>query len=1330
MSPLATDAVAERPSRKATTPRHSLLGPAVEPRPQPSPVAIKTPAPASPATSVLTPETKAVAPTLPPAASPPPLKTQSDVMAMHGAYGNAAMARAATTGALSPAAHAAPAVANEETAHATKASSAAVPGVAATPAKEKHEPSKPHEESPAAHPAANPPLGAHAPIPRTGAAKAPEAAAKASAAPAAAKPGEAPKAAAHPAKPAAGAHGEARGEEGAKKHTAPSAKEAIAPLVTALHHRAATARKHSAPGVPVASAQAAAIRPSTEQTRTAAMQTVANLDAAKTGQIKRDDFKAKLKKAIKDATPQPKTEKQADELMKSGASNASSTVKGELSTQNQAASGQLQSATADVPASLQPEPPKADLKPEPVGEAPAPVATGSAVPPPLPPEQLDYSSDREPTDKAMADAGVTREQLEQGNEPEFKQNLAARSDAEKHEGAAQQGYRKNEAGLRGQVEHTAHTEVSQGLANIHAARSGKIGKVVEQQHTTKEKHAAEHQRITDKINEIKNNTRGEVEKTLTAMEKEAGDIFGKGLADAEKAYQDTFEEEKGGAWTWLTTWGSDWEELIEHSLGKARDKYLAKVDEAIDKVADCVDARLEEAKRKVADGRSQVETYVKGLDESVRGFGEKALKAVTTDFEQMTGEIDQRRDALVDKLTQQYKASYERMSAMEEKLREENKSLWQRIYDATVGLIKKILEFKDMLLNVLARAAEAIGTIIAHPIAFLGNLIDAGKLGFNNFVDHIGEHLKQGFMEWLFGAVAETGITIPKNFDLAGILNLVLQVLGLTYANIRARAVKILGEKVVKALETAAEIFKILITKGPAGLWEYIKEKIGDLKAMVIDKIKSFIMEKVIMAGITWVIGLLNPASAFFKACKAIYDIIMFFVEHGKQILDLVNAIIDSISSIAKGAIGAAAQFVETSLARTIPVIIGFLASLLGVGGISEKIKEIIEDIRKPINEAIDWVITKAVDLVKAVGGLLGFGKKEEQDVAKGEKPEGSIDVPAPMSGTEHELTVVPGPEPAVVLASPDAKAMSKKIAKAIEELEKAGGDKKGQVGALNALLKKQEELKTLLKNKKEEEAKNLAQSLASDIVSYATKYKVKDLEEIGGLYPTPEIGLYGELTPKEKEVELPDGKIREAHHAPQVQFAISLATELSSAGRTLSRTDAEAGDRLTQAADSLKSETDPDELPAILVHQDTHRTHGGGSRIHGSEIRPELDKALMQAEAEGEIKGSAVAKTAADDTAVKPGGATYTRTIRSYASEATGQRAISRALADKGPKIVQDVYDAERERSLGAVELAVEASKVDGPDDKKAGVLSKFRSFATRKWNGFINHAKAALKG
>ena len=75
----------------------------------------------------------------------------------------------------------------------------------------------------------------------------------------------------------------------------------------------------------------------------------------------------------------------------------------------------------------------------------------------------------------------------------------------------------------------------------------------------------------------------------------------------------------------------------------------------------------------------------------------------------------------------------------------------------------------------------------------------------------------------------------------------------------------------------------MLVREGPAGLWEWIKEKLADLKSMVLDEIQGWLINNVIMAGITWVIGLLNPASAFFKACKAIYDIVMFFVERARR---------------------------------------------------------------------------------------------------------------------------------------------------------------------------------------------------------------------------------------------------------------------------------------------------------------------------------------------------------------------------------------------------------------------------------------------------------------
>ncbi len=372
--------------------------------------------------------------------------------------------------------------------------------------------------------------------------------------------------------------------------------------------------------------------------------------------------------------------------------------------------------------------------------------------------------------------------------------------------------------------------------------------------------------------------------------------------------------------------------LIAESLATARIKYFSVVDDAIDVVAAFVDSKLKEAKDRVKAGHKEVDDYVATLDKHVARFGVEAKAAVQADFDAMGSDIDAHRDALVNKLTEQYKASNERMHAHEEELREANKSLWQRVYDATVGLVKKILAFKDMLLSILAKAAGVIADIISDPIGFLGNLIDAVMLGLKNFMSNIGTHLEKGLMDWLFGALSGAGLTLPDSFDLKGIVSIVLQVLGLTYANFRARAVKIVGEPVVAALEQGAEVFKIFLSEGVGGLWRFIKDKVSDLKSMVLDAIFSFIKEKVIIAGVTWIIGLLNPASAFFKACKAIYDIVMFFINRGSQILALVNAVIDSIAEIVKGSLANAAAMVEDALAKAIPVAIGFLASLLGLG--------------------------------------------------------------------------------------------------------------------------------------------------------------------------------------------------------------------------------------------------------------------------------------------------------------------------------------------------------------------------------------------------------------
>lgn len=861
----------------------------------------------------------------------------------------------------------------------------------------------------------------------------------------------------------------------AKAESPPSPRAAVGPAIAAVQQRAAGAQKHSPAGVPVASAQAAAISPQAEQKRSAAAQTVANLDAAEAEGIKRDAFKTKLKQAIEAATPKPKTESEAERVMKSGAAQASGTLRGQLKSEADTAAGPMQSAaTSEVPASSQPAPPVTALQSEPVGPPPAPVSAAPVVPKPLPDQRLDYSADRGPTEQVMAENNLTKDQMQDANDPAFGPTLTARVSAEKHEAAAAAKYRQGEGKVQDQAEVTAAQALSKDLAGIHNVRGQQIGNVVSQQLDTKAKDAQERQRITDTINGIKDKTRTDVETILASMETEASNIFESGLKRAEQAYEDAFEEAKGGIGTWLTTWGDDWEKHIEQSLATARRQYLREVDAAIDEVSTFVEGKLKAAKQRVADGRKEVETFVKGLDASVKQFGEEALQAVSADFDTMGSEIDQRRDNLINKLTEQYKTSYERMSAMEEKLREENKSLWQRVYDATVGLIKKIIEFKNMLLGILGKAAAVISDIIAHPIQFLGNLVAGVMQGLKNFMSKIGTYLIKGLMDWLFGALAGAGLQLPDKFDLQGIISIVLQILGLTYANFRARAVAIVGEPVVAALEKAAEVFKVVLTEGIPGLWRFIKDQLANLKSMVLDAIFDYIKDKVIMAGITWIIGLLNPASAFFKACKAIYDIVMFFVNRGSQILALVNAVIDSMAAIAAGSIGVAATFVENALAKAIPVAIGFLASLLGLGDPSKPVRGFIEKAQAPVNKAIDWVINLAVKGVKAVGKFLGIGKDKQPGADSG--PNIKLAVPVDMHGESHTVyTEVRNGKLIVEMASSQRAELLALTVRAIGQTDNKTA--KNRLEGVYSKLKSAEEKVTFLISDRTKDAEALAQA-------------------------------------------------------------------------------------------------------------------------------------------------------------------------------------------------------------------------------------------------------------
>jgi len=280
-------------------------------------------------------------------------------------------------------------------------------------------------------------------------------------------------------------------------------------------------------------------------------------------------------------------------------------------------------------------------------------------------------------------------------------------------------------------------------------------------------------------------------------------------------------------------------------------------------------------------------------------------------------------------------------------------------------------------LGYIKRTGAAIKAILKNPLPFVGNLVRAAKGGFLAFAGNFVTHLKEGLIDWLTGSLP--GIYIPNAFTLQEIVKFVLSVLGLTWANIRQKLVKVIGEPAVVVLEKAFDLVVTLVTKGPAAAWEQIKGQLANLQEMVVGGIIDLVVDAIKMKAIPKLVAMFIPGAGFISAILSIYDMIMVFVQKIAKIAEVVTGFVNSLVAIAAGQIGAAIKRVEGILAGLLTLAINFLAGFAGLGKVADKVMGVIQKIRAPIDKALDWLVNFIVSGAKKLFASL-FGMKEKGD--------------------------------------------------------------------------------------------------------------------------------------------------------------------------------------------------------------------------------------------------------------------------------------------------------------------------------------------------------------
>jgi hypothetical protein len=681
-----------------------------------------------------------------------------------------------------------------------------------------------------------------------------------------------------------------------------------------------------------------------------------------------DDILSNIKKVIPKNTEEMEKDQTSSEKM----GQAQQNVTDSLDKEKQASNGELTNAVGTNPDQASVVVKEAlPLPKEDIGAIPS-VSNSGFAPPIKTAQDNDLSADSKKIDDELTKNDVSETQLENGNEPDFNNSLKEKKESQKKAEGTNQQYLKIANPIVGATKNSTQSLTAGGLAKMNANRNKQLSQVDKNKEIKKQKEEEVRTKVASDLNKIYDDTKRTVEGILSSLSTMVNSLFDVALIAANANFEKNVKERTDKNWL---------EKAIDAAMGlpfdikkifqEEQDNFINYLKPTVTRIGEFVEQELTKATNEIEKGKATTKSYWEGQSTDTQRIAGEVFTHATERFSELDSKVDEANEGLKQSITTKFNAAVSKLQETFDKIQEENKSWLDRAYDAVVGVIKAILEMKDLLFTILAKVADVIGKIITDPIGFLSNLLDAIILGFQNFGKNILEHLKKGFFEWLMGNMPPS-IKFPKQWDITGILEFVLSIFGVSWENIKARATKMYGATVVAALETGFEIFQIIRKEGIGGLWNYIKEKIGNLQVMVVDAIQNMLIETVIKAGITWVISLFNPAGAFIKACKLIYDVISWFINNAKRILDLINSIVDSVALIVAGKITQAATFVENSLARLVPIAIGFLAGLLGLGDLSKKVQSLLDKIQAPVNKAIDWVLEMAG---KAVKGLFKAGK-------------------------------------------------------------------------------------------------------------------------------------------------------------------------------------------------------------------------------------------------------------------------------------------------------------------------------------------------------------------
>ena len=489
----------------------------------------------------------------------------------------------------------------------------------------------------------------------------------------------------------------------------------------------------------------------------------------------------------------------------------------------------------------------------------------------------------------------------------------------------------------------------------------------------------------------------------------------KGVADQVKKRHESTLAAIADYFTGLPDWATEGYDRAEKNFADGVIKKLREISTEVDAIIKACEARIKQA-------RDEIAVIFNALPASLKEWATKEQAGFDTQLDKLGQEVHQTRDAFNKDLGQRAAQAVDEVRAEIAELRKKAGGLVGRIVDAVKRFVddpvKFIIEGLLELLGisppafwaVVAKIKKVVRDIIDDPVNFANNLLKGIGQGFSQFFDNFPTHMIKGFLGWLLGDLKD--VQVPKDFSLKSVITFFLQIMGITWPNIRKIIAKKIGEKNVALIEQVWSLVSILIDKGPEGIFEMIREKLDPQSILdqVIQMAVDYMVTAIVKAVAARLILLFNPAGAILQAIEAIYKVLKWVFENAARIFTLIETIVNGLADIIAGNVAGFANAVEKGLAMLIAPVLGFIADYLGFGDLPKAVAKQIKSFQKwilgIIEKAFDWLIEKG----KALLAALGIGGKKDKDKKDDDKKDfdGKIGEVAHWAGPHesHEMWI------------------------------------------------------------------------------------------------------------------------------------------------------------------------------------------------------------------------------------------------------------------------------------------------------------------------------------